>query len=769
MPFRRLLKRLLGVALLGLGLAFSAASPGQGMSLSALTGGGGDQAQASADPAQLRASLDSVIATLENDAQRADLLKQLKALRASAEAIDPGETSESPQGLLGALAESFTDLGEQAEAGHSPLDIWAQRAWRAADDTAELVESMGRVELARQAAEAAALLAVWFALLMLLMGGGRLLARRRDWPLILPPEPSAKWLIVHFLRKVLPWVAAFAVMLASLRWLSAPTPARATVLVVAYVTLCGRVLSTVFDAVISVFTRGHRRVAVAILRQQAPRRLFIIGALAAFSDAVNSERLATLLGGDLASWLSVLANVLAGVMSGVLVIRLRRPVKHLIRNRPYAERRDQSSLRDLAIMLGNYWHIPALLLIGASLAAIFVSAGEADGAFTRAILCAALLILTLVASGGLRRHAERIGAARRTSQYRRRLKRFFSTLAQFLCWVLFAELSLRIWGFSLLGIGDEGAISARIGQALLRIGLTVLLAWLVWIFADTAIQRALRSATGTRGRRINSTRAQTITPMVRNVVFFTILVIASIVGLANLGVNVTPLLAGAGVIGLAIGFGAQTLVQDLITGLFILIEDSLSIDDFVDVGGHMGTVEGLSLRTVRLRDLDGIVHIIPFSQIKGIQNFAREFGIALLRIRVPHNMPIDDAIALVREVADELRQDPMMRHHIWSALELQGIESFDQGAAILRVRMRTSPLMQWDVARAFNLRLKQRMDGDGIELSLPRLSVMFENPPFGDSGGGPGRGSSPDAARTMTTPGETSRSQEGIQEGEAPQ
>ena len=763
MPFRRLLKRLLGVALVGLGLAFSAASPGQGMSLSALTGGGGDQAQATADPAQLRASLDSVIATLENDAQRADLLKQLKALRASAEAIDPGETSESPQGLLGALADSFTDLGEQADAGQSPLNVWAQRAQRAADDTVELAESMGRLELMRQTAEAAALSAVWFGLLTLLMGAGRLLARRRDWPLVLPPEPPAWLLVVHFLRKVLPWILAFLVMLTSLRWLSAPTPARATVLVIAYVTLCGRILSAVFDVVISVFTRGHRRVAVAILRQQAPRRLFMIGALAAFGDAVNSERLTTMLGGDLASWLSVLANVLAGVMSGVLVIRLRRPVKHLIRNRPYAERRDQGSLRDLAIMLGNYWHIPALLLIGVSLAAIFVSAGEADGAFTRAILCAALLVLTLVVSGGLRRHAERVGAAKRTSQYRRRLKRFFSTLAQFLCWVLFAELSLRIWGFSLLGIGDEGAISARIGQALLRIGLTVLLAWLVWIFADTAIQRALRSASGTRGRRINSTRAQTITPMVRNVVFFTILVIASIVGLANLGVNVTPLLAGAGVIGLAIGFGAQTLVQDLITGLFILIEDSLSIDDFVDVGGHMGTVEGLSLRTVRLRDLDGIVHIIPFSQIKGIQNFAREFGIALLRIRIPHTMPIDDAIALVREVADELRQDPMMRHHIWSTLELQGIESFDQGAAILRVRMRTSPLMQWDVARAFNLRLKQRMDGDGIDLSLPRLSVMFENPPFGE--GGPVRGASADAARSMTTPGEAFRAQE----SEAPQ
>lgn len=691
-------------------------------------GGGGKPADSAPDPQQLRDSLDQVITTLENDAQRGQLLEQLKALRETTSATAQGVDTEQRQGLLGALADSLTDLGEQAEAGQSPLDIWGRRSERALDDLDGLITGMGRNEVIRQSIEAAILTAIWLGLLLLLMATGRLLARRYAWPLELPPEPRPALLVVHFLRKTLPWALAFAAMLASLRWLTQPSPARASVLVIAYVTLCGRLLSTVFDEVISLFTRGHRRVAVAILRRQAPRRLFVIGALAAFGDAVNSERLVTLLGSDLAGWLSVLANLLAGLLSGVLVLRMRRPVKHLIRNRPYSQRRDSSTLREVALALGRFWHVPALLLIGASLVAIFVSAGDADVAFTRAILCAALLVLSLVASGGLRRHAERTTRRRRKSQYRRRLERFGYTLGQFIVWGLFAELSLRVWGLSLLGIGEEGAMSARIGHALLRIGLTVLLAWLIWIFADTAILRALRGSANARGRRIHSTRAQTITPMIRNVVFATILVIASIVGLANLGVNVTPLLAGAGVIGLAIGFGAQTLVQDLITGLFILIEDSLSIDDFVDVGGHMGTVEGLSLRTVRLRDLDGIVHIIPFSQIKGIQNFAREFGIALMRIRIPHTMKIDTAIDLVREVADALRQDPMMRHHIWSPLELQGIDSFDQGAAILRVRMRTSPLMQWDVARAFNLRLKQRLDSEGQDLSLPRMSVVLENP-----------------------------------------
>lgn len=703
----------------------------QGVSVPNLAGDGGDQGgqQAQADPQALRDALDQVISTLEDDAQRGELLARLKELRQATQIAESGEgvTGEPRQGLLGALADSFTEYGDQAQAGQAPLDIWAERTQRAGEDLESLLATTSREELARDLVEAAALTGVWVGLLVVLIGAGRLLARRHGWPKVLPPEPRGWMLVVHFLRKVLPWALAFAVMLAALNWLEASQAARTIVLVMAYITLCGRLLSTVFDVVISLFTRGHRRIAVAILRQRVLGRLFIIGSLAALGDAASSERLAEQMGAELAGWVSVSCNILAALISGGIVVRFRRPVTHLIQNRPYSQRREKSARRDIVSVIGRLWHVPALLLIGASLLAIFFSAGEADGAFSRAIVCAALLVLTLVINGVIQRYSEKTTHKRRKSQYRRRLERFGYTVSYFFFWAIFAELSLRIWGLSFLGIGEEGAISARIGQALLGAGVTVLLAWLAWIFADTGIQRALSASARSRGRRVHSARAQTITPMIRNAIFITIVVIALIVGLANLGVNVTPLLAGAGVIGLAIGFGAQTLVQDLITGLFILIEDSLTIDDFVDVGGHMGTVERLSLRTVRLRDLDGIVHIIPFSQIKGIQNFSREFGIALMRIHIPHDMKIDDAIELMRSVAEDLRQDPMMRHYVWSPLEVQGVQSFEQGTALLRIRMRTAPVMQWDVARAFNLRLKQRLDELGQTLAIPRMSVSMEN------------------------------------------
>ena len=149
----------------------------------------------------------------------------------------------------------------------------------------------------------------------------------------------------------------------------------------------------------------------------------------------------------------------------------------------------------------------------------------------------------------------------------------------------------------------------------------------------------------------------------------------------------------------------------------------------MDVGGHIGTVEALTIRTVRLRDLDGIVHTVPFSEIKTIKNYSRQFGYAMFRWPVPASMAIDDAIALVREVAQELRQDRQVSRNIWSPLEVQGIESFDNGQAVLRFRFKTAPIKQWEVQRAFNLILRRKLDQRGLEPSMPRLNVQLTRSP----------------------------------------
>lgn len=686
--------------------------------------GGGDKSNEGPSAHELQRSLDQVIKTLDDEGQRKQLVNELEALRDANSQVAGQEGLTTQQGLLGALADTFSDLGEQASSDQSPVSEWKRQLKEGWTDWSDLLIATGNAELARFGINMVVLLAVWIGFLVLFIALGRVIAARNNWPLDLPRDPRGGLMAFHFLRRLLPWALSFAVTL-GIAQLLPESSGRLVALVIAYVALCGRVLSVVVETVISMFTSGHRYTAVQLLHRDSLRPLFMIGAFIALGDALSTVRITDIIGQDLAGLMSVLTNILAAILSVRFIIRFKRPIRHLIVSRPYSDRRDSSSAIEMVRVLGGLWHVPALLLVGGSLVAIFISGGDVGSALAKSIISAALLVLALVVIGLIRRGAVR-RSKRRRSEYRERLERFGYVLARVLTWIVFGELFLQVWGGSLIGIGQQGMASVRIGQALLAIGFTVMIAWLAWIFADTAIQRALVSSAGSRGRRVNLARAQTITPMIRNVIFITILIIATIVGLANLGVNVTPLLAGAGVIGLALGFGAQTLVQDLITGIFIIIEDSLAVDDFVRINGHMGSVEGLTLRTVRLRDLDGIVHIITFSRIDSIHNMSRQFGIALMKIRIPYDMKIDDAIQLMQENALALRQDPMMRHHIWSPLEMQGIHAFEDGCPILRMRFRTSPEMQWDVMRAFNLMLKRRMEEQSFDLGVPRISVGME-------------------------------------------
>jgi len=214
-------------------------------------------------------------------------------------------------------------------------------------------------------------------------------------------------------------------------------------------------------------------------------------------------------------------------------------------------------------------------------------------------------------------------------------------------------------------------------------------------------------------------------PLVRNVLLVSIMTIAGIVTAANLGINVTPLLAGAGVIGLAIGFGAQSLVTDLITGLFIIIEDTISVGDWIDVdGGHAGTVEHLSIRTVRLRDGQGAIHAIPFSQIKIVKNLSRDFAYAVFEVRMSFSTDVDEITQLIREVGADLMADFRYRREMLGPIEVWGLDRFDPNWMVVKGQIKTRPLQQWSVARAFNLRLKRKMDEAGIEIPVPQMRLF---------------------------------------------
>jgi small conductance mechanosensitive channel len=308
----------------------------------------------------------------------------------------------------------------------------------------------------------------------------------------------------------------------------------------------------------------------------------------------------------------------------------------------------------------------------------------------------------------------------------RRLVKFVGTLFVLAIWIAFFEVSSRFWGFSLAKLAEESVAARGITHAVSAIILTFFIVWLIWIVIDTAIQEALNPNVARGKSRGPSMRARTMLPLVRNVVFVGLLMIAGIVTAANLGLNVTPLLAGAGVIGLAVGFGAQSLVADLITGLFIIIEDTISVGDSIEVdGGHAGIVESLTIRTVRLRDGQGAIHAIPFSQIKIVKNLSRDFAYAVFEVRVPFSADVDKVTQMIREVGAELMADFRYRREMLGPIEVWGLDRFDPNWMVVKGQIKTRPLQQWSVARAFNLRIKRKMDEIGMDVPVPQMQVQM--------------------------------------------
>ncbi|MFH6568954.1 MULTISPECIES: mechanosensitive ion channel family protein [Pseudomonas] len=673
--------------------------------------GSSDKTQA--QPSEpLGQSLDEVIKNLENDQQRSKLLADLKKLRDATKKAQP----EAEIGVLGLIGSTLADLEKQFSGTDSPSYRWSKEISQAQDELEALM--LPASEWIPIIFAFALIIMVWSLLAALLIWVSHRVRVRFGLSEELPQHPKAVDMLRFALRKLGPWMVALMITV----YMSYALPSslgKDLAMVLAYALVIGTCFSAICVILFSLLDGPHRHRALHILRHQAFRPLWWIGSFAAFGEALSDPRLVATLGVHLAHTAATFANVMAALSTGLFIIRFRRPIAHLIRNQPLSRRLTRRALSDSIEILGTYWYIPALILVGVSLVATFVSAGDTSTALRQSLICTVLVVLCMVINGLVRRHSQKPQRGhKRHALYSERLTSFLYTLAHLVVWLVFIELGLRVWGMSLISFteGEGHEISVK----LFSLGGTLLFAWLIWILSDTAVHHAL-----TRSRKgLANARAQTMMPLIRNVLFVAIFIIALIVALANMGMNVTPLLAGAGVIGLAIGFGAQSLVADLITGLFIIIEDSLAIDDYVDVGGHLGTVEGLTIRTVRLRDIDGIVHTIPFSEIKSIKNYSREFGYAIFRVAIPYNMDIDDAIKLMREVGQKMRTDPLQRRNIWSPLEIQGVESFESGSAILRARFKTAPIKQWEVSRAFNLSLKRHLDEAGLDLATPRLSVQ---------------------------------------------
>jgi small conductance mechanosensitive channel len=209
-------------------------------------------------------------------------------------------------------------------------------------------------------------------------------------------------------------------------------------------------------------------------------------------------------------------------------------------------------------------------------------------------------------------------------------------------------------------------------------------------------------------------RAETIGAVLRSIVTIVIWSIAALTILEELGINLAPLLAGAGIAGIALGFGAQSLVRDFLSGLFMLLEDQYGVGDVIDTGVASGTVEGVSLRTTRLRDVDGVVWHVPNGAIVRVGNESQQWSRAVVDVEVAYQADLAAATDVISQVAEELGRDPAFSALILAAPNVLGVESLGPGRVVIRVVVRTRPQEQWHVARELRLRIKAALDAADI-------------------------------------------------------
>ncbi|MEN2468410.1 mechanosensitive ion channel family protein [Burkholderia sp. GS2Y] len=284
-------------------------------------------------------------------------------------------------------------------------------------------------------------------------------------------------------------------------------------------------------------------------------------------------------------------------------------------------------------------------------------------------------------------------------------------------------LLLQIWGVPIFRAFETGTIGHRLASALMTIAIAAIVALVVWEAANIAIERRLQRWTR-EGNLVRAARLRTLLPMLRSLLFVMIALVVVLTGLSELGVNIGPLLAGASIFGVALGFGSQKLVQDFITGIFLLMENAMQVGDWVTLAGVSGTVEYLSIRTVRLRGGDGSLYTIPFSSVTTVNNTNRGLGNAAVKVSIAYGEDIDRAIATLKEIGAALRDDPKYHDGILSDFSYWGIDQVDGAALALAGQMQCTDSTRWSVQREFNRRIAETFRERGIRIANPQRSVV---------------------------------------------
>jgi small-conductance mechanosensitive channel len=293
--------------------------------------------------------------------------------------------------------------------------------------------------------------------------------------------------------------------------------------------------------------------------------------------------------------------------------------------------------------------------------------------------------------------------------------------------VLLAGLAglLEVWGLDLLTWLQTNHIGGQLFSAFTSILLLIVLATFAWEGLNILMERRMDVLTR-EAHLAQAARLRTLLPILRTSLLVVILAVVGLTALSELGINIAPLLAGASIFGVALGFGSQKLVQDFITGLFLLLENTMQVGDWVTVGGVSGTVETLSIRTIRLRAGDGSLHIIPFSSVTTVNNVNRGIGNAAIGVTIAYAEDSDHVCTLLKGVGDDMRADPLFAPMIRSDVAIWGVDKVDASGVSISGQIECTDSGRWGVQREFNRRMKQCLQENGISLAVPIQAIMAE-------------------------------------------
>ncbi|TDQ82966.1 small-conductance mechanosensitive channel [Dongia mobilis] len=292
-----------------------------------------------------------------------------------------------------------------------------------------------------------------------------------------------------------------------------------------------------------------------------------------------------------------------------------------------------------------------------------------------------------------------------------------------------ALLLARAWDIDLVAMTMQDTLATRILRGILSAIVIILIAEFLWhalrAMIDSQLQSGANHEAAQAGDETSRRRARlrTLLPILRNVLFIVILVIAVLMVLSSLGIEIGPLIAGAGVVGVAVGFGAQTLVKDVISGMFYLLDDAFRVGEYIQSGSYKGTVESFSLRSVKLRHHRGPLYTVPFGELGAVQNMSRDWVIDKLTIGITYDSDLDKARKLIKEVGKELAADPEFAPHILEPMKMQGVEQFGDFAIQIRVKMMTKPGEQFTIRRKALAMIRKAFNENGIHFAFPTVQV----------------------------------------------